>query len=133
VVGNQVAFRGINGNYLSRCNGCWLGGVRPDSAFVHAQTYGYPWALWTPILLPNGKYVFKSDTGKYLARCYGCVPKAITSNFAFVHETNSSAPWAQWQVIYANLPPLGTTTFQADNGLYLKVCSVCERANAVSV
>jgi len=125
VVKNQVAFKGIYGNYLARCNGCWLGGSKPDSAFVHVRQYGSKWSHWTPQLLSNGKYVFKSDNGKYLARCNGCVPKSTSSNFAFVHETNSSAPWAQWEVIYADLPTLGRHTFQADNGLYLKPCRVC--------
>ena len=72
VVGSQVAFKGSNGKYLSRCNGCWASAAYRDSAFVHA-TKLEPWSLWTPVLHANGKYSFKSDTGRFLARCNRCV------------------------------------------------------------
>lgn len=134
VVGSQVAFKGKNGKYLSRCRNCWLSGAAyPDSAFVH-ETGQEPYSLWTPTLLPNGKYAFKSDNGNYLARCNGCV-RASRPNFAFVHESNPNNPWAQWDVVYTNLPKLGVRTFQADNGGYLKECpeAICGVDNAVSV
>jgi hypothetical protein len=132
VVGSQVAFKGANGNYLSRCNGCWNGGAYPDSAFVHTPDH-QPWSLWTPVLQPNGRYSFQSDNGKFLARCNGCVGGANNPNFAFVHEANSANPWAQWDVIYTNLPKLGTRTLQADNGGFARICTGCGATNAVSI
>ncbi len=133
-VGNQVAFKGSNGKYLSRCNNCWSSAADPDAAFVHTPDY-QPWSLWTPVLNENGKYSFKSDNGKYLARCNGCVNGGNSPNFAFVHEANANNPWAQWEVVYTDLPRLGLYTIKADNGQFLKVCSSCGGVipNAASV
>ena len=133
VVGSQVAFKGTNGKYLSRCNTCWIGGgVYADSAFVHTPDR-QSWSLWTPVLQANGLYSFKSDNGNFLARCNGCVPGGNNPNFAFVHESNSANSWAQWNVIYTNLPKLGTRTLQADNNGFLRLCNNCGANNAVSV
>lgn len=132
VVGSQVAFKGSNGLYLSRCNGCWPRGAYPDSAFVHIAGRE-PYALWTPELQANGKYAFKGDNGKYLARCNGCARSSVSKNFAFVHEPSPASPWAQWDVQYTNLPKTGTATLQADNGGFLKLCQGCGATNAVSV
>lgn len=49
VVGDQVAFKGSNGKYLSRCNNCWDDGAYPDSVFVHVDGPA-SWSLWTPVL-----------------------------------------------------------------------------------
>lgn len=99
VVGSQVAFKADSGKYLSRCNGCWRGGAYPDSAFVHITTLsGNPYALWTPISLPNGKWALQADTGKFLARCNGCVSGASTPDFAFIHSSNQNDAWAQWEI-----------------------------------
>ena len=38
VVGSQVAFKGSNGKYLSRCNACWKRAVSTDNVFVHATS-----------------------------------------------------------------------------------------------
>lgn len=94
-IGDKVAFRNSNGNYLSRCNGCWNRGAYPDSAFAHLSTPDEPYSQWKPIQQPNGKWAFQADTGKYLARCNNCAC-SNTPNLAFVHETNPSNPWAQW-------------------------------------
>ena len=41
------AFKGDNGMYLARCNGCVTGGAFGDFAFVHVSTVANnPWALW---------------------------------------------------------------------------------------
>lgn len=132
VVGAQVAFKGANGKYLSRCNNCWNTGSYPDSVFVHADDR-QSWSLWTPVLQANGLYSFKSDNGNFLSRCNGCVGGGNNPNFAFVHESNSANPWAQWDVIYTNLPKLGTRTLQADNGGFLRLCSGCGATNAISI
>jgi thymidine kinase len=133
VVGSQVAFKGTNGKYLSRCNTCWIGGgVYADSAFVHTPDR-QSWSLWTPVLQANGLYSFKSDNGNFLARCNGCVPGGNNPNFAFVHEANSANSWAQWNVIYTNLPKLGTRTLQADNNGFLRLCTNCGDKKAVTV
>ena len=95
-IGDKVAIRGSNGNYLSRCNNCWNGGVYPDSAFVHLNHPNEPYSQWTPIPQPNGRWAFQTDTGRYLARCQHCAHTWCTSNLAFVHVTNPSDPWAQW-------------------------------------
>jgi Zn-finger protein len=124
VVGSQVAFKGSNGKYLSRCNNCWNSAAYPDAAFVHTPDY-QSWSLWTPVLNANGKYSFRSDNGKYLAKCNNCAYQGNTPNFAFVHEANPDNSWAQWDVTYTNLPKLGTYTFQAENGQFLKLCSSC--------
>ena len=71
VNGSKVAFKGTNGLYLTRCNGCWPGSLNIDSVTVHVATPTAT-ALWTPELQSNGKYAFKGDNGKYLARCNGC-------------------------------------------------------------
>lgn len=47
VVGSKVAFKGNNGKYLSRCNGCWPGSKILDSATVHSPNIN-PATLWTP-------------------------------------------------------------------------------------
>jgi hypothetical protein len=136
LVGAQVAFKGSNGKYLSRCNTCWGGGSSslPDSAFVHVADHK-PYSLWTPVLQSNGKYSFLSDNGRFLARCENCVGGVSSPNLAFVHEANSANAWAQWDVAYTNLPKLGPVTIQADNGAYLKICSTCGGAypNAAAV
>ena len=83
-VGKQIALKGSNGNYLSRCNGCWSGGAYPDSAFVHLNNDSEPYSKWTPEKQANGKWALKGDNGKYLARCNACAPSTV-ENIAFVH------------------------------------------------
>ena len=131
-VGSQVAFKGSNGLYLSRCNGCWSRGAYPDSAFVHIAGRE-PYALWTPELQPNGKYAFKSDSGKYLARCESCTKNTTVTNFAFVHEPNPSITWAQWDLKYTDIPEAGNVTLKADEGGFLKLCDGCGAEDAASI
>lgn len=84
VVGSQVAFKGSNGLYLSRCGSCWTGATQISSAFVHGTGPGI-YTLFTPELQANGKYAFKGDNNRYLARCELCVPNPFSTNFAFIH------------------------------------------------
>ena len=80
---------------LSRCSGCLKNGSYPDAAvFVYSATT-VPTALWTPELLPNGKYAFKGDNGKYLSRCNHCSPNKNIPSFVFADEPNSANPWLQ--------------------------------------
>ena len=97
LVGDKVAFKGSHGLYLSRCGGCWPGGMFPESATVHVATPTAT-ALWTPELLSNGKYHFTSDSGGYLARCYGCNSSPNSPNFAFVNTIEATNPVGQWTV-----------------------------------
>jgi len=83
-------------NYLSRCNSCWRRGAYPDSAFVHVKSKFEPYAQWTAVRQPDGKWALQADTGRYLARCNGCA-RSSSPNLAFVHATNpSSESWATW-------------------------------------
>ena len=132
-MGNKVAFKGSNKLYLSRCSGCWKNGSYPDAAvFVYSATT-VPTALWTPELLPNGKYAFKGDNGKYLSRCNHCSPNKNIPSFVFAHEPNTANPWSQWNVVYSGIPTPGVVTLKADNGGFLKLCQVCIANNAASV
>ncbi len=96
VVGSQVAFKGANGKYLSRCNGCWSGGSYPDSVFVHTPDR-QPWSLWTPIRYACRKYLLKSGNGQFLARCDGCVT-GNTNKFVFLRDPIPDDTWTQWNV-----------------------------------
>lgn len=129
-----MAFRGSNGLYLSRCNSCWNGGAYPDSVFVHSNNPNVAYSQWTPVAQANGKYSFQSDNGRFLARCNGCAPSSASANFAFVHEPNGAQAYAQWDVIYTNLPRLGTVQLQTDLG-FLRLCPTCggSTPSAVSV
>lgn len=99
LVGSKVAFKGTNGLYLTRCNGCWRGSRFPDSATVHVAAPAGN-ALWKPELQSNGKYAFKGDTGKYLARCSNCTSSPASQKFAFVHISDPNNAGAQWTVTY---------------------------------
>lgn len=37
VVNGQVAFKGVNGKYLARCEACWENGAYDDAVFVYAD------------------------------------------------------------------------------------------------
>ncbi len=130
IVGSQVAFKGVNGKYLSRCNNCWVGGAYPNSVFVHLPDRQAA-SLWTPIRHASGKYLFKSDNGQFLARCDGCVT-GNTNKFVFLRDAIPDDTWAQWSVDYTHLPRLGTKTIQADNGGYLRLCTSCGGNNGVT-
>lgn len=92
-VGNQISIQGSNGNYLSRCNNCWLYGAYEDSAVAHLKNNSLVYSKWTPEMLSNGKWAFKSDVGKYLSRCHNC---AYTTNgiadLAFVNQFHAIHP-----------------------------------------
>lgn len=48
-VGTKLVIKSYtNGNYLSRCNGCWLGGTSPDAAFARLKTPNEAYSQWTP-------------------------------------------------------------------------------------
>ena len=91
VVGDQVAFKGSNGNYLSRCLGCWIGStITPNNAaFLHQTTSSAPYSRWTPEKLANGKFAFKGDNGQYLSRCEACVKKATSPSQVFLNQASS--------------------------------------------
>lgn len=97
-IGDKVALRAPNGNYLSRCRHCWHRGAYVDSAFVHLNNPYEPWSQWRAIRQHNGKWVFQSDVGTYLARCNNCA-NARARNLGFVHEHNPHNPWAQWNLV----------------------------------
>jgi hypothetical protein len=82
-VDGKVALLSDIGYYLARCNNCMRGAQYPSSASVNVNKENWgPYALWTPILKPNGKWALQSDNGGFLARCYKCVPGAQTQNLA---------------------------------------------------
>ena len=91
VVGDKVAFKGSNGNYLSRCLGCWIGTkITPNNAaFLHQTTSAEPYSRWTPEKLANGKFAFKGDNGQYLSRCEACVKKATSPSQVFLNQASS--------------------------------------------
>jgi hypothetical protein len=125
VVGNQVAFKGSNGKYLARCSKCWKNSAYPDSAFIYVDSgVSTPAKLFTPVLQSNGKYSFKADNGKYLTRCRACITNK-QDDFVFIHESDSSKPYAQWDVIYTDLPLLGTYKIKANTGNFSKFCPSC--------
>lgn len=101
VFGTRVAFKGSNGLYLTRCNGCWPGANFTDSVTASAANATGS-ALWTAETLANGKYQFISDIGGYLARCSGCNFSPFSKNFAFVNNVNSSDPVGQWNITFFN-------------------------------
>jgi thymidine kinase len=93
-VGTKLALKAANGNYLSRCNGCWRGAY-PDSAFAHLSTPNEPYSQWTAVKQSNGKWTFQADTGRYLSRCNGCARSSVP-NLAFVHEANPASAYSQF-------------------------------------
>jgi thymidine kinase len=72
-VGNQIAFVADSGKYLARCNNCWNKSTYPDAVFVQATSSKDQLALWKPIYIGYGKWVFRGNNGKYLTRCQSCV------------------------------------------------------------
>lgn len=103
----------------------------PNSACVHVAEATASYTLWTPELLPNGKYHFTSDVGGYLTRCFGCNSSPNSPNFAFVNTIDASNPVGQWEVTYFTQPvPLkaGNVTLKAATGEILKICTNCGSA-----
>ena len=148
-VKNQIALKGSNGQYLTRCNGCVTFAKFQDSAFANSKDIK-PASLWTVQLLPNGKYSLLADNGKYLSRCANCssydAPKEayISESSAFGANTQwiispviaatTNSPFgqnSQWAtksqpVGNINLPKPGFVKIQAaDNGNYLNICKFC--------
>lgn len=107
--GTQVAFKGIHGLYLTRCNGCWPGANLTDSVSLSSRNATGP-ALWTIQLNANGKYHFISDNGGLLSRCNGCNLSPISKNFAFVNGLNYSNPATQWTLTNYSNPRSNTTS-----------------------
>ncbi len=104
IFGNKVVFKSDNGNYLTRCKGCWSSASFMDGVFTHVSTpVGNPWSTWTPEILEDGKWALKGDNGMYLARCRGCVSGGSFNDFAFVHVgTVKDNPWAAWTIQYSS-------------------------------
>lgn len=147
-VRNQIALKGSNGQYLTRCNQCVAFAKFPDAAFANSKDIK-PASLWTVQLLPNGKYSLLADNGKYLSRCNNC-SSMDSSSVAYISDSSAFGPNSQWTispVIAAttnsffgqnslwgtksqpvgsiNLPKPGIVKIQADNGNYLNICKFC--------
>lgn len=147
-VKNQVALKGSNGQYLTRCSICVTFAAFPDAAFANSKDIK-PSSLWTVQLLPNGKYSLLSDNGKYLSRCTNC-SSSDSGTVAYISENHAFSQNSQWTispVVAAttksflsqnsqwntksqpvgsiNLPKPGIVKIQADNGNYLNICKFC--------